>query len=65
MTTEIWMMDSKDPSAVSIVVLCFPYPEKNKNKNKNKHTIPIFPRHMPPKEDDPPTEILESWPPSP
>lgn len=29
------MMDSKDPSAASIVVLCFPYPEKQ-NKTKMK-----------------------------
>lgn len=61
MTTELWMMHSKDPSVVSIFLLCFPYPEKqSKNKNKNKCTLPIFPRHGIPKEEAPPTEILES-----
>lgn len=60
MTTELWMMHSKDPSVVSIALLCFPYPEKQKKQNKNKRTIPIFPRHGIPKEETPPTEILES-----
>lgn len=59
MTTELWMMHSKDPSVVSISLLCFPYPEKQ-SKNKTKRTIPIFPRHGIPKEEAPPTEILES-----
>lgn len=51
------MMDSKDPSAVSIVGL---FSLSKQNKNKNKCTISIFPRHGPPEEEDPPTEILES-----
>lgn len=40
MTTELWMMHSKDPSVVSIALLCFHYPEKQKQKKTAQSYFP-------------------------
>lgn len=57
MTTELWMMHSKDPSVVFMGVLCFPYPEKTKTKTNAQF---LYSQGTGFPEEDPPTEILES-----